>query len=287
MKTNTMSRAIATNVNPWRFFALAFSISWFFWLWIIFLDWNVWKFPAIVAGALGLFGPAIAEIILISRTHDKEQWRDYWHRIFDFRRIGIKWFLLILLTFPVLNAVAILMSTLTGSALPEFETARNLLTEPWRILPYAIFILVFGPLPEELGWRGYALDGLQVKYNALLASFILGVAWAMWHIPLFFMKGTFQHDQLGFATLNFWTYILGPVVISILFTWIYNNTRRSTLSAIFFHFMINFTAELMPLNAQGRIYSTVLIILLSLLVVLVWGPATLIRQVKTSGKRRT
>lgn len=77
-----------SKANPWRFFALALSISWFFWMWVVLLGWNVWAFPAILLGAFGLFGPAIAEIILISRTRDKEQWRDYWHRVFDIRRIG-------------------------------------------------------------------------------------------------------------------------------------------------------------------------------------------------------
>lgn len=249
-------------------------------MWVILLGWNVWKFPAILLGAFGLFGPAIAEIILIFRTHDKGQWRDYWHRVFGIRRISKKWFLVILLTFPALNAVAILISILAGSPLPGFETAKNLLSEPWRILPFAIFILIFGPLPEELGWRGYALDGLQAKYNALFSSLILGTVWALWHVPLFFMKGTFQHDVLKFGTTGFWTYIFGPVIISILFTWIYNNTNRSTLSAILFHFMINFTAELMPLTEQGRVYSTILVIALSLLVVVIFGTKTLTRQHK-------
>ena len=269
-----------SKANPWKFFALTLGISWFFWMWVILLGWNVFTFPAIIFSALGLFGPAIAEIILISRTHDKEEWRDYWQRVFDIRRIKGKWLLVILLTFPVLNAVAILMSFLAGSPLPGFETAKNLLSEPWRILPFAIFILIFGPLPEELGWRGYALDGLQARYNALFSSLILGVVWALWHVPLFFMKGAFQHDQLGFATSGLWSYIFGPIIISVLFTWIYNNTNRSTLSAILFHFMINLTAELLPLTEQGRIYSTVLVTLLLLMVIVIWGPTTLTHQSK-------
>ena len=167
-----------SKANPWRFFVLALGISWFFWIWVILLGWNVFTFPAIILGALGLFGPAIAEIVLISLTHDKEEWRDYWQRVFDIRRIGKRWHLVIWLTFPVLNTLALLLSVLAGSPWPEFETARNLMSEPWRILPFVVFILLYGPLPEELGWRGYALDGLQARYNALFSSLILSVVWA-------------------------------------------------------------------------------------------------------------
>ena len=90
-----------SKADPWKFFALALGISWFFWMWVILLGWNVFSFPAIVLGALGLFGPAIAEIILISRAHDKGKWRDYWQRVFDTRRIGKRWHLVIWLTFHV------------------------------------------------------------------------------------------------------------------------------------------------------------------------------------------
>ncbi|MCW7080581.1 MAG: methyltransferase domain-containing protein [Candidatus Methanospirare jalkutatii] len=272
------NKSTRIKANPWKFFALALGISWFFWMWVILLGWNVFTFPAIIFGALGLFGPAIAEIILISRTHDKKQWRDYWQRVFDIRRIGKRWHLVIWLTFPVLNTFALLLSVLAGSPWPEFETARNLLSEPLRILPFAVFILLYGPLPEELGWRGYALDGLQARYNALFSSLILGVVWASWHLPLFFMKGQWQHDVLKFGTLDFWTFIFSPIFLSILFTWIYNNTNRSTLSAILFHFMCNFSGNLIPLSKQGRLYSLILIIILSIVVTLIFGPKTLTRN---------
>jgi len=275
-----MSKIASSIANPWRFFALALGISWFFWLWVILLSWNVFTFPAIVFGAIGLFGPAIAEIILIYRAHDREGWRDYWQRVFDIRRIGKIWFLVILLTFPALNTIALLLSILTGFPWPEFETARNLLSEPWKILPFAVFILLYGPLPEELGWRGYALDGLQARYSALSSSLILGVVWAFWHVPLFFMKGQWQHDVLKFGTLDFWTFIFSPIFLSILFTWIYNNTSRSTLSAILFHFMCNFSGNLIPLTKQGRLYSLILIIVLSIAVVLIFGPKTLTKNRK-------
>ena len=91
------------------------------------------------------------------------------------------------------------------------------------------------------------------------------------------MKGQWQHDVLKFGTLDFWTFIFSPIFLSILFTWIYNNTNRSTLSAIFFHFMCNFSGNLIPLRAQGRLYSLILIIILSMVVTLIFGPKTLTR----------
>ncbi len=272
-----MKKPNLKTASPWRFFTLALGISWFFWAWVILLNWDVWTFPAVLFGALGLFGPALAEIFLISRTHDQGRWRDYWQRVFDIKRIGRRWHLAIWLVFPAINALAILFDVLAGSPVPAFDTAGELLSQPWRILPFAAFILVFGPLPEELGWRGYGLDGLQARYNALTSSLILGTVWSLWHLPLFFMPGTFQHDVLRFGTLDFWSFLSGPVVTSILFTWIYNNTNRSTLSAILFHFMANFTGELLPLTGEARAYSLILLIALSIIVVVVWGPSTLTR----------
>jgi membrane protease YdiL (CAAX protease family) len=72
--------------------------------------------------------------------------------------------------------------------------------------------------------------------------------------------------------------MLGIVVSTILYTWIYNNTRRSTLSAILFHFMQNFTGELFELSARAEIYSLLLTISAVITVVVVWGSKTLTRQ---------
>ncbi len=273
---------MAYKTNPWKFFVLALSISYFFWGWIIIFQWNIWQFPAIILGAIGLFGPAVAEIILISRTHDPKLWKDYWSRILNIKRIKLSWLLLILLLFPAINLVSLWIAKLTGSTIPEFTTLKNLTTHPYKIPLYLVFILLFGPLPEELGWRGYGLDALQNKFNALTSSLILGSAWALWHIPLFFINGTFQHDVLHFGSVDFWTFISGPVITSVLFTWIYNNNHRSTLSAIILHFMINLSGELIPMNSQARLISSLLVLLITIIVVILWGPSTLTKRNKNS-----
>lgn len=106
----------------------------------------------------------------------------------------------------------------------------------------------------------------------------MGAAWALWHVPQFFVPGTYQHG-LGFGTPSFWMFVTGGTTVSAIFyTWFYNNTGRSTLSAILFHFMQNFTGELFELSSRAEFYNFILTIAAAILVVLIWGPKTLTTQ---------
>jgi hypothetical protein len=107
---------------------------------------------------------------------------------------------------------------------------------------------------------------------------MIGVVWSLWHVPLFFIGGTYQAEQVGLGTQRFWFFLLTIVVESVLITWIYNNTNRSTLSAILFHFVGNSFGELFALSAQAEVYNFALGILAAVAVIVVWGPRTLARR---------
>jgi membrane protease YdiL (CAAX protease family) len=272
--------------SPWAYFALVYIFSWVFTIPAALSGASLRESPTLmVIYGLGGLGPAVSAILLTYLTQGREGRRDYWQRIVGFRRIPLRWYGVIFLTVPAITALAALVDRLLGGQGLRLEAAARFLEQPLQVLPFALFILLFGPLPEELGWRGYVLDRLQARrcpafieeWSALASSLILGAAWALWHLPQFFIKGTYQHG-LGVVSLSFWIFMLALVVGSILYTWIYNNTGRSTLSAILFHFMQNFTGELFELSVRAELYSFLLMIVAAMLVVVVWGPRTLTRR---------
>ena len=72
--------------------------------------------------------------------------------------------------------------------------------------------------------------------------------------------------------------MIGIIPLSVTFTWIFNNTHRSTLAVILFHFMVVFTDELLNLTMRTDFYSTLLWILAAIVVTIVWGAKTLTRN---------
>jgi membrane protease YdiL (CAAX protease family) len=212
--------------------------------------------------------------------HNRRFQRDYWRRVVDFRRISVCWYAVIFLYSPLKSGIAALIDILQGGEGIAPEALARFAEQPLLIVPTIIFWLLFGPVPEEPGWRGYALDGLQARRNALSASLIVGIVWALWHLPLFFIEGTWQAKQVGLGTQRFWLYMLTIVIEAVLYTWIYNNTGRSTLSAILFHFVGNAFGELFALSEQAEMYNFILAVVAVVLVVIIWGPRTLTRGKK-------
>lgn len=264
--------------GPWLFFALTYGFSWVLWIAAALIGRGTSSPPVTFLYILGGFGPPLAGIYLTYRSRDLEERRDYWQRVIDFRRIGKRWYAVTLLSMPSLTLLAMLLgSSMQGNLAAQFETAQHFLSTPLSLMSFTLGTLLFGPLPEELGWRGYALGRSQEQHNALVSSLIVGMGWSLWHLPIYFIPGTYQY-QLGFGSTLFWLFSLGMIPQSILMTWIYNNNRRSTLSAILFHFTINFSGEFFAPATQARIYQFVLLCVAAVVITILWGPKTLAKS---------
>lgn len=212
-------------------------------------------------------------------TRDKEGRRDYWKRVVSFKHIPARWYLVIFLFVPVLNGLAALVDVLTGGTGAAWgDAALNLLGDPVGLLLSFLFASLI-PFIEELGWRGYVLDRLQEKYSVLGASLILGIVWSVWHLPTFFIRDTYQ-SSLGIGTVEFWLFLLGIIPLAFAFTWVYNNTNRSTLAVILFHAMVNFTGELIALSKRADTLSIFLWFVAALCIAAFWSSKRFSRQLE-------
>ena len=111
-----------------------------------------------------------------------------------------------------------------------------------------------GPVGEELGWRGFALPRLQQHRNALDASILLGLIWGLWHLPLYFVLGTGQSELLRAGTSPVFAiggFIGWTIGLSVLFTWLFNQTGGSLIVVILFHASVNLAAFLPTAVGSG------------------------------------
>lgn len=102
-----------------------------------------------------------------------------------------------------------------------------------------VTLLIGGPLSEEIGWRGFLLPRLQKRLNPFCSSIVLGIIWACWHLPLFFIVGTCQYG------IPFLLFVMTTTINTIIITWIFNRTNGSLVFPILFHTCNNVAAGLL------------------------------------------
>jgi membrane protease YdiL (CAAX protease family) len=277
-RTSTLSTSNLS--SPWIYFAATFAWTWSVWILALVLGLSMDTAAGFLMLLLGVLGPMVTGIGFTYLTYGREGRRDYWRRVVGFRRIGLRWYLVILLFAPILSILAAWLDMLWGGIGATWgDAALNFVVAPLSILPSILFATLI-PFIEELGWRGYVLDRLQAKWSALVSTLILGSVWSLWHLPLFFVEGTYQAG-LGVGTLEFWVFMISVVPLSFAFTWIFNNTRRSTLAVILFHAMVNFTGEVIAITERADVIATILWIVAAVGIVVLWGPETFTRKEAT------
>ena len=128
----------------------------------------------------------------------------------------------------------------------------------------------------ELGWRGYLLGLVQARWNALSASLIVGLLMWVWHLPLFHLPGYSDAFHALPATPLRLLFVVLPA--AVLYTWVYNNTERSVLAVVLFHFTANFSGEFFGISEEAQTYRLVLTAIAVALIVWWWGPNALRRD---------
>lgn len=281
MPEPTISHSHTAKGSPWTFFLITFGISWSIWLLGVLDATGLIKLQLSnsfysLLNLIGGFGPTITCLMLLYYNEGKVATKELLRRAVNVKSIGKVWWLPIFILVPTIQVCALLLNMLSGGIVPELA----LLKEPWLIPVYFIIALLpfANPIREEFGWRGYALDRLQLKWNALVSSVILGFTWGVWHLPLF----VFPTSQAVYGYIPLWVFIPDTITISIFMTWIYNNSSRSILSAIVFHAVVNLSGQIFLYYQTefGVYYNLLLEVITAIVIVAIFGYKTMVRSTK-------
>lgn len=185
--------------------------------------WSLLPFASrsIAVSLVALFGPAVGAVV-VSALMGPDEWRTLRRRASDWR-VGVGWYL-VALGLPIIVSAARSIGERLAGASGAFEL------QPVTPLSIVVFAMVFG---EELGWRGFALPRLLERNGPWAASIAVGVTWAAWHLPLFYMPGM---PQFGSPFVAFIVYTIG---LSLLLTWLAIPTGASVVLATVFHGAVN------------------------------------------------
>ncbi|MFX1378672.1 MAG: CPBP family intramembrane glutamic endopeptidase [Promethearchaeota archaeon] len=243
-----------------KYLIITFGFSWLLWLPSLLSSFLLIPHLPLynLLLVIGSFGPFIAAFSLTLKEGGiegvKSLWKKGWH-------CDNKIFLVLSLTIiPVLCILSLLIANIfEGEA---FINYINLYRYGYIFTEIFVILFFSGPFQEEFGWRGYALYYLQSKLNAFESSLVLGGICSVWHYPLFFINITAYYRQ------NFYSFTIFLLALSIIFTWLNNNTNGSILVALLFHTSINASYSLFLQNIT-RLGSINFIILLDIFMVVI------------------
>lgn len=202
------------------FFALAFALPWAVWATSLLEQAGAisWHLPSSLAFWVAL---PVATFAAAALTGGWPAVRAVLVRMIRVRVRAVWWLLALALT-PATTVAVLLWAGAVGArvapAIPVSGLVGTFLLDSWMFL-----------LSEEPAWRGFALPRMERRMPPLAASAALGVVWALWHVPLFLMTGSFQ------ASLPFVAFALSTVATSVTLGWVFHGARGSVLVAALFH----------------------------------------------------
>ena len=196
---------------------------------------DVQPLPGLPIAAAMFVCPALAALILTYRDRGSMGVTALLRRSFDGRRMPKRWYLPILMLMPGVAVATFALERWTGTAVPAPHIA---------LLPSTGLFLVFmvGALAEELGWTGFALDRLPVRWGAVQSGLLLGGIWAIWHWVALI------EAHRSAAWIAWWS--LGTVAMRIIMVGLYNHAGRSLFGVAVIHAMFNLCWQLFPVRGS-------------------------------------
>jgi membrane protease YdiL (CAAX protease family) len=192
------------------FWGIAYVLNWGGWIMYMMFPSDLWQ--------LLIWGVALGGLFVAAVVDGRSGVKEFLSRIVRWR-VGLQWYAVALLLPLAVRLAAFGLNLLTGA---QMATAFQL--PSWTdFLASFVFIFLTISLGEEPGFRGFSLARYLTTRTAVMASLIVGVLHAIWHLPIYVFGGD--------PPITFIMVIFG----SFIFTWLFNKTKGSVLIMMLFH----------------------------------------------------
>ena len=226
---------------PLRFFTITFLWSWIMWLpfvlsgvGILNINENLRSIITMPIVIIGAFGPAVGAIYSIRMLKGKNDLKKFLKSFLSIK-FGWKLWLSIFLIIGITNIIAWFVPELWG-----YNKLAMLLPNAYIFPIYWLIMVFLGGGQEEIGWRGYIMPLLENKYGLWIGNIILGIVWAVWHLPLWFIIGTAQ------TYMPFIAFTIGCIGLSFILSWVIKQSNGKPISGLIAHGAFNAFMPLFP-----------------------------------------
>ncbi|MGY6562151.1 MAG: CPBP family intramembrane glutamic endopeptidase [Luteibaculaceae bacterium] len=226
---------------PLRFFVVTFLWSWLIWMPFVLngigalnISENLMSVIAMPFIIIGAFGPAVGAIYSVMTLKGSKEVKLF---LKSFLSLKFSWKLWVAI-FTIIGSINII-----AWYVPElfgYDRIPMLLPNVYFFPIYWIIMVLLGGGQEEIGWRGYIMPLLESKYGLWLGNIILGIIWATWHIPLWFIPGATQ------TYMSFTAFIIVCIGLSFIFSLVIKMSNGRPVSGVIAHGTFNFFLNLFP-----------------------------------------
>ena len=264
-----------------KFFLLTYALTWVCFIGVVKMSHApppTAPATAILRGSLlllGTFAPALVALGVTAREEGRRGVAALLRRMIQ-GQVGWRWYLFAVGYMPAVKLSVALVYRLMIGVWPRFGA------DSWYLILLAIMISTPVQAGEEIGWRGYALPRLAGRLGFARASLLLGLIWACWHLPVFYLPGADKYGQ----SFPIWT--LQVVALSVAITWLYAGTDGSLLLTMLMHSAVNQTVGIVPsanLNPGNPFaFSVSLVMWLTIMFLSITAAYFLLRMPKGKGR---
>jgi membrane protease YdiL (CAAX protease family) len=204
----------------------------------LFVSGHLWTF---LAGLLpSVWAPTIIALIVIRWAEGAAGVREELRARLSYRPESVRW-LVLAGSVPILvTAVAIVSARATGDATSFISSTA--------ILPTIGLQVITGAAGEELGWRGFLLPRLGRQLGAMAAAVVMGILWALWHVPAFFTPGM-PHQFMPMAS-----FLLLVALFGVFLALMFNHAGESVLPTMLAHLSLNVTLAIGGVNLTSVVF---------------------------------